>query len=78
MFHTDKNIVVSSGYFHAFHVVFFLLEYILSVPPHSTYIIVNGLTTLCITEKGGAYTFNQVLGAPSTQKLVEIHNIWSK
>ena len=32
--------VVSSGHFHAFHVVFVPLEYIPTIPPHSTYIIV--------------------------------------
>ena len=33
-------IVVSSGPFRAVHVVFLPLEYIPSVPPHSTYVIV--------------------------------------
>ena len=32
---------VSSGSFHAFQVVFFPLEYILTIHPHSTYVIVN-------------------------------------
>ena len=30
--------VVSSGSFNAFHAVFFPMEYILSVPRHSTYV----------------------------------------
>ena len=34
---------VSSGPFRAFHVVFVPLEYIWSVPPYSTYVIVNCL-----------------------------------
>ena len=34
-------IVVSGGPFHAVRVVFLPLEYILSVPPHSTYVIVD-------------------------------------
>ena len=33
-------IVVSSGHSRAFYVVFVPLEYIPSIPPHSTYIIV--------------------------------------
>ena len=33
-------LVASSGHFHAFHVVFVPLEYIPTIPPHSTYIIV--------------------------------------
>ena len=34
--------VVSRGSFNAFYVDFFPLEYIPSIPPHSTYVIVNG------------------------------------
>ena len=34
------GLVVSSGPFHAFHVVFLPLEYIPTIPPHSTYVIV--------------------------------------
>ena len=36
-------VVVSNGSFHAFHVVFLPLEYIPSIPPHFTYVVVNGL-----------------------------------
>ena len=36
--------VVYSGSFHAFHVVFFPLEYIPTILPHSEYVIVNGFT----------------------------------
>ena len=32
--------VVSIDYFHAFYVIFVPLEYIPSIPPHSTYVIV--------------------------------------
>ena len=35
-----RLVVVSSGPFHAFHVVFLPLEYILAIPPHSTFVIV--------------------------------------
>ena len=34
------NEVVSSGHSRAFYVVFVPLKYILSMPPHSTYVIV--------------------------------------
>ena len=34
--------VVSSGHFGALFVLFFPLNYIPTIPPHSTYVIVNG------------------------------------
>ena len=34
------SLVVSSGCFHAFHVIFVPLEYIPTIHPHSTYVIV--------------------------------------
>ena len=39
------GIVVSSGPFQAFHVVFVPLEYIPTMPPHSTYITFSGFTS---------------------------------
>ena len=38
---TFSFLEVSSGPFLAFHVVFVPLEYIPTIPPHSTYVIVN-------------------------------------
>ena len=35
-----QSSTVSSGPFRAFHVVFIPLEYIPTIPPHSTYVIV--------------------------------------
>ena len=34
--------VVSSGRFHAFHVIFVPLEYVPTVSPYSAHVIVNG------------------------------------
>ena len=33
--------VVSSGHFHAFHFVYLPLEYVPTIPPHSTYVMVE-------------------------------------
>ena len=38
-----SKIVVTSGHFGALSILFFSLEYILTLPPHATYVIVNGL-----------------------------------
>ena len=66
--------VVSSESFHAFYVVFFPLEYITTIPPHSTYVTNSSYSThkqhyIVLTvdvygltcpwlREGGAYTFS--------------------
>ena len=35
------TLVVSSGHFHAFYIIFVALEYVLTIPPHSTHVIVK-------------------------------------
>ena len=41
-FENTFGTVVSSGHFCVLFALFFTLEYIPNVPPHSTYVIVNG------------------------------------